>query len=175
MTPDDDERPKKSWREIDQQRDGSSQRRSDPKPEQSKRERTSEYRSYKAQLNRLFEGGAMPDALKERLDDGMMAEKKKRQEGIDAIKTATTPKAMLAALGLYEDAHGFPEDEMVLAKLLDLTDEQVVLKAVRTIDRLLGEERLKKSSSFKARLQTVQMIIDDPDVQDEAKALLRKL
>ena len=117
----------------------------------------------------------MPDALKERLDDGMMAEQKKRQEGIDAIKTATTPKAMLAALGLYEDAHGFPEDEMVLAKLLDLTDEQVVLKAVRTIDRLLGEERLKKSSSFKARLQTVQMIIDDPDVQDEAKALLRKL
>jgi hypothetical protein len=118
----------------------------------------------------------MPDALKARLSEaGDMPGVKERKEGLDAIKQAGTPAAVKAAFEAFRAAHGFPEDEEVLGKLLDLSDEAIVLEAIETIDRLRGEGKLKRGSSFRARLDTVQMTLDDPKVQAAARALLRQL
>ena len=175
---DDGDRPKKSWKEIDQMRDGSSRGRGDKaRPGESRRQNSSEYRSYKSQLNRLFDGGGLPDALKEKLgdDDEFLEQAKARKAARDAILKARTAKDVHVALAAFREAHGFPEHEEVLAKLLDLEDEDVILETIQTIDRLLGEGQLSKASSLKARLKTVHMMIDEPEIQDAAKALLRKL
>ncbi len=175
---DDDDRPKKSWKEIDQMRDGSSRRRRDkPDVGTSRRQQSNEYRSYKSQLNKMFDGGGLPDALKDQLDDGdaFVEEAKARKAARDAILAARTAVDVLAALAAHREAHGFPEDEEVLAKLLDLEDEETVMEAIQTIERLAGEGQLARASSLKARLKTVQMMIDEPEIQDAARALLRKL
>jgi hypothetical protein len=176
MTGDNEDRPKKSWREIDKQRDGSVHRKEDrPAPDPSRRPRSAEYRSYKSQLNRLFDGGALPEALQEKLDDSMMDEVKKRKAGLDAVKTAASPKQVRAALTAFRQSFGFPEDEEVLARLLDLQDEDVVLETILTLDRLREEGRLKRAGSLKGRLKTVQMTMDEPDIQNAARALVKKL
>ncbi len=104
-----------------------------------------------------------------------MAGVAERQAALEAIKTAEGPAAVLAAFVAYRAAHGFPDDEEVLGRLLDLTDEAIVAEAIATVERLRGEGKLKRAASFRARLETVQMTIDDPEIQKAAKALLRQL
>jgi hypothetical protein len=177
MTPrnEDDDRPTKSWREIDKMRDSSQRRERRSQDGPSRQQRSSEYRSYKTQLNKLFDGGALPAALKDKLDDGFMDEARERKQAQGEILAAGSSADVLGALARYREAHGFPADEEVLAKLLDLDDEGVLMEAIQTIDRLHGEGGLTRSSSLKARLKTVQTMIDEPEIQEAAQALLRKL
>ncbi|MBI5509919.1 MAG: hypothetical protein HY903_14280 [Deltaproteobacteria bacterium] len=172
---DDDDRPKRSWREIDQMRDGSAHRKEPkraggPSP---RGERSQAYRSYKSQLNKLFDGGgALPDALKQQLEErGVAKDASKKKTLTDAIVTASTPKAVLAALEAYKAEYGFPENEEVMAKLLDLSDQSIVLEAVRTIGLLKTGGRLKRPNALKARLKTLELTNDEPEVREAAKAL----
>ncbi|MBI3180229.1 MAG: hypothetical protein HYZ27_11235 [Deltaproteobacteria bacterium] len=178
MAGDDEDRPKKSWREIDAQRDKSTHQREDraggAKP--ARIERSQAYRSYKTQLDKLFSGGALPEALKEKLTDGKIAaQAKERKAAAEAILAAASPKAVEAALAAYQSQHGFPEDEQVLARLLDLSNDAVLQQAIATIARLHGESRLKRAQSLKARLNTVAMTAEDPAVQNAARALVALL
>jgi hypothetical protein len=175
----DDDKPKRSWREIDQMRDKSAHRRED-RPAggvaQQRLERSQAYRAYKTQLNRLFDGGALPDALKSKLEDkGVGVEAKRKKELASAILSATSPSAQRAALAAYRVEAGFPDGEEVLAKLLDLDDEALVLETLAAIDQLHAQGGLKRASSLKARVKTAQMTLDSPRVTEAARALLAKL
>lgn len=174
----DDERPKKSWRELDRQRDQSGHRkdRTGEVRGTAMRENSREYRSYKSQLDKMFSGGGLPDVLKEKLaetDTGSGAKKKK--ELLEAIRAAMKSREIVKALKAYRAEHGFPEDEEALAKLVDLDDEKIVLEALQTLEQLHEDGRLKRGRSFKVRLKTVKMTIDEPKVQKLADALLKKL
>lgn len=174
----DDDRPKKSWRELDRKRDQSSHRRESTSDVRGSalRENSREYRAYKSQLDKMFSGGGLPKALEEKLaDSGAGSSAKKKKELLDALKAAVKPREVRAALKAYRDEHGFPEDEEALAKLVDLDDEKVVLEAMQTLERLHEEGRLKRGRSFKARLKTVRMTIDEPRVLRLADELLKKL
>lgn len=173
----DDERPKKSWRDLDRKRDQSSHR-SESKSEVrgAMRENSREYHAYKSQLDKMFSGGGLPEALKEKLaetDAGSGAKKKK--ELLDALKVAVKSREVVKALKAYREEHGFPEDEDALAKLIDLDEEKIVLEALQTLERMHDEGRLKRGRSFKARLKTVKMTIDEPKVQKCVDVLLKKL
>jgi hypothetical protein len=173
---DSDDRPKKSWREIDQAREKGTTR--DPRSDRGseRTQRSQAYRSYKTQLNKLFDGGALPEALKERLgESAVVPDTKKRKDAAAAIVAATKPKEVKAAVQAHIDAHGFPEDEEALAKILDTGNEAWVLQAIETAARLHGEGALKRGASLKARLKTVQLSMDDPDIVQAARALLGKL
>ncbi len=67
------------------------------------------------------------------------------------------------------------EDEEAIARQLDSTDEAVVLEALASLERLLGEGKPKRAAALKARLKTVQATIDDPTIQKKARALLEQL
>jgi len=172
----DSDRPKKSWREIDQQRDGSSHRKDPqgPSPARQERlERSAAYRNYKTQLNRLFDGGALPETLKEKLADaGVGADAKRRKEDAERIAAATSTRDVLAALETYRAAHGFPESENALSRLLEVEDESVVLETIEAIGRLHAEGRLKRGASLKGRLRTAMMTLDEPEIQSAGKKLL---
>ncbi len=123
-----DDRPKKSWREIDAAREKSAPRREPGAPDKS--DRSAAYRAYKSQLGKLFDS------------------------------KANAPK----------DTKNQEEE---LAKLLEGSDETVVLQALQALLALQGP--LKRAASLKARLKTVQMTLDDPEIQAAVKALLVKL
>ena len=172
-----DDRPKKSWREIDQSREKGSARRESGGGSNPRLERSQAYRSYKTQLNKLFDGGGiMPEALGDKLGgSGVATDAKARKEAAAAIAAATSPKVMRAALQAFVAVHGFPEDEEVLAKVLDMGEESAILKAIETLAALQADGRLKRAASLKARLKTAQMTQDDPDIRSAAAALLGKL
>ncbi|MEE8408729.1 MAG: hypothetical protein V3T05_03910 [Myxococcota bacterium] len=178
--PDPEEREKKSWREKDRQKDRSAHRREEPPDRAGRggaRRESQAYQSYKSQLNKLFDGGGASGALKEKMDAaGIGKEKKARKAASKAIVDAAKPAERVKALQAYRDEHGFPRQEDVLATLLDLDDEaEIVLEALETIETLLEEGGLKRAGSFKARVKTVKMTVDDDDVVDAADRLLKKL
>jgi len=175
---DDDDKPKKSWREIDQAREKSSHRREGGGGGGGGRgvENTQAYRAYKTQLNKLFDGGGLPAALKEKLEEkGVGNESKQKKDLARAIVAATAPAAIKAALEAYRAAQGFPDDEEALGKLLELDDVPVLLETLATLERLHGEGGLKRASSLKARIKTAQMTADSAKVTEAAKALLARL
>jgi hypothetical protein len=176
---DDRERPKKSWREIDQMRDHSTHRK-EPRPGEGparRGEHSQAYRAYKSQLTKLFDGGgALPDALQKQLEEKGVAEDASRKKTMtDAIIQATTPVSVVAALAAYKAEYGFPEHEEALSKLLDLTDEAILLDTIRTVSTLKVAGRLRRSNALKARLKTVQMTVDAPEVQRALGDLIRQL
>ena len=123
-----DDRPKKSWREIDAAREKSAPRREPGAPDKS--DRSAAYRAYKSQLGKLFDSKT------------------------NAAKDT-----------------GQQEEELV--KRLDNSDETVVLQALQALLALEGP--IKRAVSLKARLKTVQMTFDDPEIQAALKALSAKL
>jgi hypothetical protein len=181
MAGDDDDKPKRSWSEIDKLRDKSSHRRESGGGGGGggggrKLENTQAYRSYKTQLNKLFDGGGLPEALKSKLEDkGVGLEAKRKKELAAGVIAATTPSAIRAALEAYRAEAGFPDEDEALGKLLELEDVPVLLETIATIDRLHGEGVLKRGASLKARLKTAQMTVDSPKVTEACRALLTKL
>jgi hypothetical protein len=176
--PDPRDREKKSWREIDQQRDKSEHRRGgSPKGERLPRAESQSYRAYKSQLDKLFDGGGVPDALKQRMEEaGIGKDKKARAAAAKTIIGAAKQADKLEALNVYREAHGFPVEEEVLAVLLDLDDEpDVVREALETIEARLDEGQLKRAGSLKARIKTAKMTVDDDDVVEVAGRVLGKL
>lgn len=174
----DDDEPKRSWREIDKMRDKSEHRREGggggPRPERL--ERSQAYRAYKTQLNKVFEGGGLPEAMKSKLEESGVGAEAKRQKALaQAIVAAATPAATRAALAEYRAAFGFPSNEDVLSKLLELEDVPVVLETLATLDGLVAGGGLRRSGSLKARVKTAQMTLDSPKVTEAARALLVKL
>lgn len=136
------------------------------------------YRAYKTQLNKLFDGGgALPEALKQKLSDaGVGNEAKQRKQWAQAILAATMPRDVKSALSDYETNCGtFPEEEDVLGKLLDLSDEKIVLKALQTVQRLQQDQRLKRQAALKARIKTVQITLDAPAILALCQQLLQSL
>jgi len=175
----DDDRPKKSWREIDQGKDQSSHRKggqSGSKPRRS--DNSQAYRSYKTQLNKLFDGGggAVPDALKGKLDDletpeAVKAEKAARQAILDCL----TPRKIRKAYRAYREEFEFPWDKDVIEKLLDLDDEDVILESFEILGQMHAEGLIKRASSLKMRIKTAQMTVDTSEVKSAGDTLLEKL
>ncbi|HUB07954.1 MAG TPA: hypothetical protein VMB50_13165, partial [Myxococcales bacterium] len=65
---DDGDRPKRSWREIDKTRDKSSHTRTSSDRDRERFERTTAYSRYKQNLEKVFSGGELSDAMRDRLD-----------------------------------------------------------------------------------------------------------
>jgi hypothetical protein len=124
----DDDRPKKSWREIDSSRDKKSSREPRRDPEERGRarvEKSAAYGKYKAQLDKLFtpgSGAALPESMRAKLGPTSEGSAEKKKLG-DALRD----KADGPSLKAYLDAGlELPEDARLLIRLLDVTDAALV-------------------------------------------------
>ena len=175
----DDDRPRKSWSEIDKARNTSPNRRERREDGGSPRlrETSREYRSYKSQLNKLFDGsGAVPDALKSTLEGVEMAEDvKAAREAHQEMLAALTPRKILRAYRKFREICDFPRDKPALEKLLDLDEEDIVLEALLVLAELADAGEIKRSSSLKMRVQQAQMTVDTNEVKRAGDVLLEKL
>ncbi|MCK6546129.1 hypothetical protein L6R52_09690 [Myxococcota bacterium] len=122
-----DDRPKKSWREIDRGREkggGSSPRRDSSDREREKLEKSAAYSKYKSNLDKLFTpGGAqLPEAMRAKLGPASPEAESKRKalEALKATPSAETLSAYLATKG------ELPDDPRLLLALLDVKDEALL-------------------------------------------------
>lgn len=153
----DDDRPKKSWREIDKGKDRSSHRteRRDPsEASRAKVEKSAAYSKYKSQLDKLFTpGGAqLPEAMRAKLGP-VSDESKKKQELTNALKDAPTE----ASLRAFVDAGlSLPEDPRLLLALLDVKAPELLAPV---LEALLAVVEGGKKPSRMLLLQKLDAII----------------
>ena len=177
---DDEDKEKPSWREIDRRREEKKQGGGGGGGSSGgtgRHEKSRAYQSYKSQLNKLFDGtGVLPEALKGKLEDSEVAEQARaKREAAEAVLAADRPRKIRKLFKVYREEYGFPEDEDLLAKLLDSDDEDIVIECFETIGRLLDEGTLKRGPSLKARIKTAQITIDAPEIKELGDALIPRL
>lgn len=162
-----DDRPKKSWREIDQMRDGSGHRKKRDPGERAKEkaQRSAAYSKYKSQLDQLFKpGGAdLPDAMKEKLGP-VSEESKKSREAAEALKKSPSEETLSAYL---ETGQPLPDDPRLLMSCLDIKNEDLiclVLEALLAIveggqkpNRMLLIQRLEALKNWAEEPETLQL------------------
>ncbi len=177
----DDDKPKKSWREIDRAKDGSAHR----KPESGgmnpfKQTRAdSASKVYKSKLDSFFDGdGKAPAHVTEKLskiqdtsDTG-----KARAKAIKAIKEAKTSSALDKAFGAFLKKWELPPDYDILSQALNCGDENYVTQSLDMLETMFAENRIPKHIQLlEQRLRKVKTLADDPDLQDRAAALMKSL
>jgi hypothetical protein len=177
----DTDRPKRSWSEIDKQKDRSLHRREDrPAMGQKKQARADgASKVYKSQLDRFFEGeGAAPAQVKSKLaaiedvsPDGLA-----RKAAIQKIKEAVTSAAKREAISEYLSKWELPPDHDVLVEVLACGDDDYVAVALQMIDELLAANRPpRRTTTLEQRLRSIVTLSEEPSVQSAAKELIKKL
>ena len=160
MTSGDEDRPKLSWREIDQRRSGTRDS-SEPQPRGRRAEAEAKRASeeYKKQLDSMFTtdpGGAQGAALAE------------------TMRTAHGTPDFAAACAAYRDAAGYPNDPELLALFLDSGEQPLVVGALEVILAGVGAGELAVPKGLRAQ---ITMLAEDFDasVADVAEEILESL
>ncbi len=167
------DRPKRSWREIDKTRDKSGRRTSSDR-DRERFERTTAYSRYKQNLEKVFSGGELSEAMRERLDP--TGEGKARDAALKKVREAEGSKAFAEAVDAFLEKNVLPDDPYLLDRILDHPKAGVVQLALDQLTALVEAGKLvKPPASLKQRLQSLELTSDDPDVQEKAQALAKKL
>jgi hypothetical protein len=164
----DDNRPKKSWKEIDQRRE-SGRKNDDAGGGARERRPTHAYNAYKNQLGRLFDQGgigATPEGAELAKTD-LAA-----QRGLLAI---TNPLALQKAAIRHIAAAGMPTDPEVLMALLVVSDEKLIKMALEALAEALGEGKIKRLQTLRSRLTTLKLTCDAPKIVALAQGILAQL
>ena len=166
-----DDRPKKSWKEIDAARDrsGGGAKRRDP--DESARERAAKsaaYSKYKSQLDNLFKPGGteLPEQMKEKLGP-TSEDSKKNREAADALRKGPSESTLSAYL---ETGQPLPDDPRLLTGLLDIKNEALmrpVLQALLALvesgkkpNRMLLIQRLEAAKNWVEDEATIELVND---------------
>lgn len=164
-----DDRPKKSWRELDRQRDKSGSgggRRKDPDAWNRERiAKTAAYSKYKSNLDNLFKpGGAeLPESMRAQLGPASESSKERR-ELTDAL--AKDPSEATLTAYLAKD-YPLPDDARLLMRLLDVRNEALVRKVLEALleivetgkkpNRMLLIQRLEALKNWADEAETVEL------------------
>jgi hypothetical protein len=147
---DDEDRPKKSWREIDRQRDHS-RHVSASKPE-PRRVREQSHQS-RAALERAFRDGLVARLVSEKGADLPSQEKSRRPELVKKIRMSEGRAEVNALLDELLSFSTLPDDWDVLVRALDHHRPEVVKAALEQILKLLATERPARKASLVQRVK----------------------
>jgi hypothetical protein len=179
MSDDEDERPKKSWREIDAARDRSMQRREKGGGGAPKKSKRSDYESkrYKADLDKIFDGGGLPEHLAEKLvKPEAAASVKARQELIRKVREAEDNESCFAAIAqLYDVEKTLPEVEDVLVPAVEHPHATIAVIAIDLLTVMHAGGLLKRKPVLRLKLAGLADLSEEEEVRAKAKALLAKL
>lgn len=171
-----DDRPKKSWRELDRMRDSRSSRtpRRDPQDYgRKKTESSTSYRNYKSNLDKLFTpGGAdLPESLKAKL--GPISESDQNSR---ALKKDLYDKADAPSLSAYMDAGlELPDDARFLMRLIDLDDLALLQPVLQKILDIVEDGRRPNRMLLLQKLDALLMRCSDRGGTDEITELAQML
>lgn len=160
MTSGDDDRPRLSWREIDQLRGGKRDSK-EPRPQGRRAEAEAERASeeYKKQLDTMFsadQGGAEGEAL------------------ADAMRAAHGTPEFGAACAAYRDGVGYPSDPERLGLFLDSGERTLVVGALEALLSAVASGDVALTKGLRSQ---IAMLAEDFDaaVADVAEEILERL
>lgn len=163
---------KKSWREID--RDKNKSRHRDDR-QQSQREKNASS-SYKRDLEKFFQsGGDVPDRFKG-LADGLAPEEGSDEAvwraAVQTLREADGFRDFVTAVNAFvKEGHALPKDEELLVKFLDHPSERVVQLALERFAGLAERHGLQRPGPLKNRLSTIRSIAEDKRTLDLVRQL----
>ena len=192
----DRDRPKKSWREVDSQRDRSGAGGS---PKASPRQSEIASKQYRAQLDALFEKGEVgkfaeklaggPPSL--RANEAKPAPKMEAEppRGDPAPAPKEDPRAvlrkkLLEAIGRdditrtfdrYLKAHGMPGDFELLEQGLEHGKSEKQLEVLSALEKLLDREKPKRSRTLVGKLRFIEETSSDDDLRAAAVKVRAKI
>jgi hypothetical protein len=194
----DRDRPKKSWREIDAQRDrsgGQSPKRGENPRSAAQNERSS--KQYRAALDALFEKGEVgklaeklaapirqppalqdmpkPKAAPQPVEKPAPVAEDPRSILRKKIVTAIGREEISRAVDKYVKAHGMPEDFEVLEQALEHQKPERIAEALNVLDVLLGKEKPKRSRTLAGKLRFLEETSDDDELRATAARIRAKL
>lgn len=184
----DGDRPKKSWREIDSQRDKSSQRGEGASGAKGPAKGKPSDKQYRAALEALFDKGGIgkvAEKMAEKMgapplprassapaappvDEGRLALRKKVLEAIGRDEVTR-------ALDRFLKEYPLPEDFEVLEQALDHRDDDRVRDALGLFEKMFVRELPKRTRVLAAKLRTLEENSDEKDVREGAKRLRARL
>jgi hypothetical protein len=170
----DDDRRKKSWREIDRQKNRSRHVDRDDGPRAKREQRSSA--KYKSELEKLFKsGGQVPDKFKEvmkALEPEEGTPEAERKAAIDGMRQAEGFRAFAAAASAYVKTDwALPDDEDLLIRMLDHPDERIVRAVLEHVADLAGRRTLERIKPLERRLTTIRTMSDDPRTTKAVEAV----
>ncbi len=174
----DDDKERKSWREIDQAKDRSKHRSERPETKGGKDLSTTHaYRAFKRKAEQVFSGQeALPEAWAKKLGPSKGPSLKARQSALKTLMVTPTAE-LAAALQSFEAEHGFPRSEEALGRLLEL---KATADLVRVLDAIVEEAEaanVAHPGRLITRLQTLRLMHESPKMQariDACVAALRR-
>jgi hypothetical protein len=190
------DRPKKSWRELDQQRDKS--RSSDGGPPKKLAEEDRQSKQHRAQLDALFAKGAVAElAEKMGLIKHTRSEPTPHKEAPAApppeTKAAPVPenpkvtarKKLLEAVGRgeitrafdkYQKAYGMPDDWELLELGLEHQKEETQSEVMVAIHALFDKKGPpRRSRGLASKLRFLEETAEDSEIRSAAATLRSKL
>lgn len=176
MNPGDDDRPRKSWREIDAAKDRSAHRKEDrPRAGGARAQQRSSaaQKQYRAALDKLFDQGATTEGWKKVLPE-MPSDPATagRQELLRAIRAAPDRATVEAAVGKLLESSSLPDDPDVLVQVLSCSGDAVVQDALERLDALLPLQAPGARQVLVTRLRRLE---DDEDRPADVRALAAKV
>ena len=159
MTSGDDDRPRLSWREIDQLRSGKRDS-GEPRPRGRRAEADAERASaeYKKQLDSMFStghGGAEGEALAE------------------AMRHAHGTPEFVAACTAYRDQVGFPNDPELLGLFLDSGEHALVVGALENVLSAVSAGDIALPKGLRSQLAMLAEVFD-ATIADIAEEILEQ-
>lgn len=172
----DEGRRRKSWREIDQQRDHSAQRREE-RPAGGAARGARSQQSYRAALDRLFDSGrigklveaqgvaaAPPDA------DGL-----ERQAALRQLVAAEGRDAVTVATDAYLVHWGWPDDVELLARVIEHRDPARQIEAIERLLTQIDQQRPRRARAVVGQLRLIRDTAEDERLVALAQQLLEHL
>jgi hypothetical protein len=179
--PRDDDKPKRSWREIDAKKDRSAHRQDDrPVRSPFKQARAdSASKTYRSKLDAFFDGDAKaPEHVRGKLESltDTSAEGKKRTAALKLIKDATTSSQADAAVSAFVSQFELPLDYDILSQVLLCSDEDHVGAALSLLQSMLNDKRVPgRAALLEQRLRRVKNLSEVEEHQQVAEQLMKQL
>lgn len=154
-----DER-KRSWKEIDQMRDGS-RREEHERPRNAAQQERSEQatQSYLKEIDKLF------------TSTGRSAE---AEALIKSLRDAHGTPELAEVCRTFRNALGMPSDPALLSIFLDSNEPEFVIAALETVGTLLGNGAVELGKGIQSQLRVLAQDFNN-DIAEIAEEILEKL
>lgn len=165
---------KKSWREIDRQREKG--RSGDEKRAGRTPQIESATASYKRQLDAFFDKGVVPAHLKDKLPDSAAKGPNERQVLLREIRDSAGGKALEKSLDSFLGQYDLPNEPAFWLRALEHSKDAILSRVLVAIAEYLDTGMpLPRKGRFIARLKGLEFSSFDPRVQSKSIALANRL
>ncbi|MFH1130608.1 MAG: hypothetical protein V1754_04695 [Pseudomonadota bacterium] len=171
----DDDRPRKSWREIDKAKDRSAHRKEERPAHGGGKSTKRTQQSYRATLDRLFESGRVGQLIEKKAPGSTEGAEGGRIKLLRKIKEAEGVNAVTEAVDVFLKEHPLPDDSEILAKMLEHRDPDRQQEALERLHKVINVDPPKRARALIGRLKLIRDTADEPVMIKIASELIEKL